>query len=64
MSEVPGSEGSVGPARGQFNKPHVYARDTLSGAGNCVCGWPLGDDRHTEAAPGIPIPKEMRHRHG
>lgn len=34
----------------------IYARDVHSGAGNCVCGWPLDASRHTEAAPGVPIP--------
>jgi hypothetical protein len=58
--EAPGYEGSVGPGPGQYNRPHVYARDVTSGAGNCVCGWPLPDDRHTEAAPGVPIPNRFR----
>ncbi len=58
--EVPGWEGSVGPFRHQYRDPHVYARDVHSGAGNCVCGWPLGASRHVQAAPGVPIPDEMR----
>lgn len=61
VPNVPGYEGSQGPFRGQYGAPHVYARDVHSGAGNCVCGWDLGEDRHTEAAPGIAVPD--RHRH-
>lgn len=38
MNKVPGWEGSQGPFAGQYGKPHVYARDVYSGAGNCVCG--------------------------
>jgi len=40
--------------------PHVYARDIHSGAGNCVCGRALGDTKHVQAAPGIPVPDRMR----
>ena len=58
---VPGYEGSVGPGPGAYGKPHVYARDVHSGAGNCVCGAALGDRRHTEAAPGVPVPDGMRY---
>lgn len=57
---IPGWEGSVGPFPGQYGKPHVYARDVHSGAGNCVCGAALGDRRHVQAAPGVPVPDEMR----
>jgi len=61
MSEIPGWEGSIGPGPGQYHLPHVYARDVHSGAGNCVCGRGLGDDRHVQAAPGVPIPGHMRY---
>jgi hypothetical protein len=58
---APGTEGLLGPfGPGDFSAPHVYARDITSGAGNCVCGWPLGDDLHTEAAPGVPVPDGAR----
>jgi hypothetical protein len=57
---VPGREGTVGPGPGAYNQPHVYARDVQSGAGNCVCGAHLGHDVHVEAAPGVPVPEEMR----
>lgn len=57
---VPGFEGSVGPFPGEYGRPHVYARDVHSGAGNCVCGAALPDAVHTEAAPGVPIPARMR----
>lgn len=57
---VPGWEGSVGPFRAQYIEPHVYARDIHSGAGNCVCGRPLGVSLHVQAAPGVPIPDELR----
>lgn len=57
---VPGWEGSVGPFKGQFTQPHVYARDVHSGAGNCVCGSALGETLHTEAAPGVEVPERMR----
>ncbi len=59
--QVPGWEGSVGPFPLQYNDPHVYARSVHSGAGNCVCGWPLGDARHVQAAPGVPVPEVMRY---
>lgn len=55
-ASVPGFEGSIGPGPGQYSRPHVYARDIRSGAGNCVCGGALGDRLHTEAAPGVPVP--------
>lgn len=58
--QIPGWEGSIGPGPGQYNDPHVYARDICSGAGNCVCGHALGDARHVQAAPGVPIPDSMR----
>ena len=64
MSLLPGEEGSVGPFPGQYRTPHVYARNVHSGAGNCVCGRALGHARHTEAAPGVPIPDTMRIRGG
>lgn len=58
---VPGCEGSIGPFGDQeYCQPHVYARDVTSGAGNCVCGAALGDDLHTEAAPGVPVPDGQR----
>jgi hypothetical protein len=59
-SEIPGWEGSIGPFPSQYNQPHVYARDVQSGAGNCVCGGALGDSKHVQAAPGVPIPDRMR----
>jgi hypothetical protein len=59
-NEIPGWEGSQGPFPGQYAKPHVYARSIHSGAGNCVCGAALGDLRHVQAAPGVPVPKQMR----
>jgi hypothetical protein len=59
---VPGWGGSVGPFPGQFDEPHVYARDVCSGAGNCVCGFDVGHDRHVAAAPGVPVPDWLRHR--
>ncbi|RCV53489.1 hypothetical protein [Marinitenerispora sediminis] len=31
-----------------------------AGDWNCVCGRPLGDRLHTEAAPGVPVPESMR----
>lgn len=58
---VPGYEGSLGPLTDEeCCQPHVYARDVQSGAGNCVCGSALGDDIHTEAAPGVPVPDSAR----
>lgn len=57
---IPGYEGSVGPGPGAYGKPHVYARDTCSGSGNCVCGRWLHHGIHTEAAPGVPIPGRVR----
>lgn len=36
--DIPGWEGSIGPFPSQYGRPHVYARDVHSGAGNCVCG--------------------------
>ncbi|MFD2421666.1 hypothetical protein [Amycolatopsis pigmentata] len=57
---VPGWEGSVGPFKAQYGKPHVYARDVHSGAGNCVCGRGLGERLHVQAAPGVPVPEGMR----
>lgn len=59
---VPGYEGAIGPFRSQYHLPHVYARSVHSGSGNCVCGRSLGDPRHTEAAPGVPVPDAMRTR--
>jgi hypothetical protein len=58
--DVPGYEGSQGPFKGEYGKPHVYARDVHSGGGNCVCGMDLGYSIHTEAAPGIPVPDYRR----
>lgn len=60
---VPGGCGSTGPFPAEYADPHVYARDVHSGAGNCVCGSGLGDPLHVQAAPGVPIPKELRHAH-
>ncbi len=60
-NDTPGWEGTQGPFRSQYSQPHVYARDTHSGAGNCVCGADLGDARHVQAAPGVPVPDVMRH---
>src|ERR1700761_9353536 len=61
MGGVPGFEGSIGPfGATEYCQPHVYARDITSGAGNCVCGSALGDDLHTEAAPGVPVPDSAR----
>jgi hypothetical protein len=56
MSEqpYPGYEGSVGPFPGQYGRPHVYARDVHSGAGNCVCGRDPRHRMHPELAPGVP----------
>lgn len=59
-NEIPGWEGSIGPFPGQYGLPHVYARNIHSGAGNCVCGAALADARHVQAAPGVPIPDDMR----
>lgn len=59
-SYPPGFEGSIGPGPRQYKLPHVYARDVHSGSGNCVCGLHLGHERHTEAAPGVPVPDTMR----
>lgn len=59
-NNIPGWEGSVGPFPQQYSKPHVYARDIHSGAGNCVCGLDLAHKLHVQAAPGIPIPERMR----
>ncbi len=56
LAEPPGTGGSVGPFPEQYGDPHVYARDVHSGSGNCVCGAALGDELHTEAAPGVPVP--------
>jgi hypothetical protein len=58
--EIPGWEGSIGPSKSQYGQPHVYARDVQSGAGNCVCGSTLGNSKHVQAAPGVPIPDRMR----
>lgn len=53
----PGYEGSVGPfGADEYVKPHVYARDVASGAGNCVCGTNPDDALHVEYAPGVPNP--------
>jgi hypothetical protein len=54
----PGYEGSVGPFRHEYSKPHVYARDIHSGTGNCVCGRdPRSSVLHPELAPGVPNPE-------
>jgi HK97 family phage portal protein len=52
----PGYEGSIGPGKGQYSEPHVYARDVCSGAGNCVCGASSRDPIHPELVPGVPNP--------
>jgi Putative phage serine protease XkdF len=57
---VPGCEGLIGPFPPDYSQPHVYARDIHSGAGNCVCGAALGEESHTEAAPGVPVPDNAR----
>jgi hypothetical protein len=62
MMNYPGWGGSIGPAPNEYAMLHVYARDTTSGAGNCVCGKTLADIVHLEAAPGVPIPESMRSR--
>lgn len=59
-TEVPGWEGSLGPFKREYHLPHVYARDVQSGSGNCVCGSHLGHSKHVQAAPGVPIPDELR----
>lgn len=55
-NDIPGWEGAVGPFPAQYGRPHVYARDVHSGAGNCVCGWGLEGRLHVQAAPGVPMP--------
>lgn len=59
-NEVPGWEGSLGPSPGEYGKPHVYARDITSGAGNCLCGLHLGASLHVQAAPGVDVPDRLR----
>lgn len=59
-NDMPGWEGSHGPFKGDYNQPHVYARDIHSGPGNCVCGRALPESVHVQAAPGVPIPDHMR----
>jgi len=54
--------GVHGPLPSSYHKPHIYARDVHSGAGNCVCGRSLGHSRHVQAAPGVPVPDQMRFR--
>ena len=51
MKNIPGWEGSTGPFPGEYNDPHVYARDIHRG---------LGDSKHVQAAPGVPVPDRMR----
>lgn len=53
----PGAAGSIGPFPGQYSQPHVYARDIHSGAGNCICGWPVYSPIHVEIIPGMPNPE-------
>lgn len=60
MTAIPGWEGAVGPFRADYGRPHVYARDVHSGAGNCVCGAHLGHRRHVQAAPGVDVPDALR----
>lgn len=57
---IPGWNGTQGPFPDEYNDPHVYARDIQSGAGNCVCGRSLGDSKHVQAVPGVPIPDWAR----
>lgn len=52
----PGYEGSVGPFESDYASPHVYARDVMSGAGNCMCGSGPDDPIHPELVPGVPNP--------
>lgn len=59
-TEPPGWGGSIGPFPDQYREPHVYARDVMSGAGNCVCGGPPGDRLHVQIAPGVNVPLWMR----
>lgn len=47
----PGWEGAVGPFKGQYGQPHVYARDVQSGVGNCVCGHHDEHPRHLFRPP-------------
>jgi len=58
--DIPGWEGTIGPFKSQYGKPHVYARDIHSSAGNCVCGNTLGNTLHVQAAPGVDIPERLR----
>lgn len=55
-ADIPGWEGSVGPSPSEYTKPHVYARDTGSGAGNCVCGMDPRAGIHIQLAPGVDNP--------
>jgi hypothetical protein len=52
----PGYEGSIGPSESEYGDPHVYARDVMSDAGNCVCGAGPDDPVHPELVPGTPNP--------
>ncbi len=52
---VPGWEGSCGPFKGQYAQPHVYARDVMSGSGNCVCGTDPRDKPHVPSPLAPPI---------
>lgn len=54
MRKVPGYEGTQGPGPGGYGKPHVYARDVQSGAGNCICGR---EDTHQFH---VPVPSAPR----
>lgn len=51
---APGAEGTAGPGPADYTKPHVYARDPQSGAGNCVCGAAPSDELHV-ASPLAPV---------
>jgi 2'-5' RNA ligase len=55
-ADVLGWEGAVGPSPSEYTKPHVYARDTGSGAGNCVCGMDPRAAIHIQLAPGVDNP--------
>jgi hypothetical protein len=62
---MPDREGASMDTLGPFTQderstPHIYARDITSAAGDCVCKAALGDDLHTEAAPGVPVPDMAR----
>lgn len=55
--DIPGAHTAhpINPIRGVPHPPGAAHSD----AGNCACGRNLDEDRHTEAAPGVPA----RYRH-